>query len=221
MVAAIAQPPGTSDRRATEVIRCPSPRLSFSASLSSPHCPAPDPLCAGRLESSGANSPTLTEVSDISVPSSRLAFLHIDDVLSPLQAGAQLLILAAQLSDFRRLRIGFRPALLRRQRLQHTPLALRAPLVKVRRVGPLPPQRGSDLAMLSAGIGLIRIRCLYSALKRRRSAFGTTCGSGGTGSLAGAWVPFGPRTAIRFMRHRPFSCGYSTLNSQADLSCPL
>ena len=37
-----------------------------------------------------------------------------------------------------------------------------------------------------------KMRCLYSALNRRRSAFGITCGSGGVSSLVWAWVPLDP-----------------------------
>jgi hypothetical protein len=58
--------------------------------------------------------------------------LHVDDLFGPLQAGPQLFILAAQVCNFSRLGIRFRPTLLRRQRLQHTALALLAPFVKVR-----------------------------------------------------------------------------------------
>jgi hypothetical protein len=61
------------------------------------------------------------------------------------------------------------------------------------------------------------MRCLYSALNRRRSAFGMTCGSGGASVSVWAWVPL-ERDDDSIREAWPFSWDYSTLNSQAALS---
>ena len=80
--------------------------------------------------------------------------MDLDNGLGLLQANSQALILAPQPGVLFRLRIHLGSTLLWSQRSKHTALALQAPLVQMRRVEPLAPQQGADLATTSAGIGL-------------------------------------------------------------------